>query len=81
MPTLEHNERARGAFMSDISHALRTPLAVLRAELDALQDSIRPMTPNSLGSLHQQVGQLGQLIEYLYDVSLTDVGAHRSIWR
>ncbi|KHL56250.1 sensor histidine kinase efflux regulator BaeS [Xanthomonas euvesicatoria pv. euvesicatoria] len=72
---LEHNERARRDFMADISHELRTPLAVLRAELEALQDGIRPMTPNSLGSLHQQVGQLGKLIEDLYDVSLTDVGA------
>jgi len=72
---LEHNERARREFMADISHELRTPLAVLRAELEALQDGIRPMTPASLGSLHQQVGQLGKLIEDLYDVSLTDVGA------
>ncbi|AJC46297.1 sensor histidine kinase efflux regulator BaeS [Xanthomonas sacchari] len=72
---LEHNERARRAFMADISHELRTPLAVLRAELEALQDGIRPMTSDSLGSLHQQIGQLGKLIEDLYDVSLTDVGA------
>ncbi|WP_420008226.1 sensor histidine kinase efflux regulator BaeS [Xanthomonas sacchari] len=72
---LEHNERARRDFMADISHELRTPLAVLRAELEALQDGIRPMTQHSLGSLHQQVGQLGKLIEDLYDVSLTDVGA------
>ncbi|KMM77034.1 histidine kinase [Xanthomonas sp. NCPPB 1128] len=72
---LEHNERARRDFMADISHELRTPLAVLRAELEALQDGIRPMTPDSLGSLHQQIGQLGKLIEDLYDVSLTDVGA------
>ncbi|MCI2262174.1 sensor histidine kinase efflux regulator BaeS [Xanthomonas indica] len=72
---LEHNERARRDFMADISHELRTPLAVLRAELEALQDGIRPMTSDSLGSLHQQIGQLGKLIEDLYDVSLTDVGA------
>ncbi|WP_149194514.1 sensor histidine kinase efflux regulator BaeS [Luteimonas suaedae] len=72
---LEHNERARRSFMADISHELRTPLAVLRAELEALQDGIRPMTPESLSSLHQQVGQLGQLIEDLHDLSLTDIGA------
>ena len=72
---LEHNERARRGFMADISHELRTPLAVLRAELEALQDGIRPLTPASLGALHQQVGQLGQLIQDLHDLSLTDVGA------
>jgi len=72
---LEHNERARRGFMADISHELRTPLAVLRAELEALQDGIRPMTPASLASLHQQVGQLGELIDDLHDLSLTDVGA------
>lgn len=72
---LEHNERARRDFMADISHELRTPLAVLRAELEALQDGIRPLTPGSMASLHQQVGQLGKLIEDLYELSLTDVGA------
>ncbi len=72
---LEHNERARRDFMADISHELRTPLAVLRAELEALQDGIRPLTPGSMASLHQEVGQLGKLIEDLYDLSLTDVGA------
>jgi len=72
---LEHNERARRGFMADISHELRTPLAVLRAELEALQDGIRPMSPASLSALHQQLGQLGQLIDDLHDLSLTDVGA------
>lgn len=72
---LEHNERARRVFMADISHELRTPLAVLRAELEALQDGIRPMSPASLSALHQQVGQLGQLIDDLHDLSLTDAGA------
>ncbi|WP_200843468.1 sensor histidine kinase efflux regulator BaeS [Pantoea sp. 18069] len=72
---LEHNERARRGFMADISHELRTPLAVLRAELEALQDGIRPMAPALLSALHQQVGQLGQLVDDLHDLSLTDVGA------
>ncbi|KER88555.1 histidine kinase [Xanthomonas arboricola pv. celebensis] len=72
---LDNNERARRDFMADVSHELRTPLAVLRAELEALQDGIRPMTRESLTSLHQEVGQLGKLIEDLYDLSLTDVGA------
>lgn len=72
---LARNESARRDFMADISHELRTPLAVLRAELEALQDGIRPVTRDSLISLHQEVGQLGKLVEDLYDLSLTDVGA------
>lgn len=72
---LEHNERARRTFMADISHELRTPLAVVRAEIEAIQDGIRPPAAKSLEVMHQQVGRLGDLIDDLHDLSLTDVGA------
>ncbi|BDB28361.1 two-component sensor histidine kinase [Cupriavidus sp. TA19] len=72
---LENNERTRRAFMADISHELRTPLAVIRAEVEAIQDGIRPPTPQSLDAMHQEVGRLGKLIDDLHDLSLTDVGA------
>lgn len=72
---LEGTERARRDFMADISHELRTPLAVMRAELEAIQDGIRPATGDSLAALHQQVGQLGELVDDLHDLSLTSVGA------
>src|SRR3546814_2119920 len=57
--------------MADISHELRTPLAVLRAELEAIQDGIRPLMPNSLAPLQGQVQQLGKLIEDLHELSMT----------
>lgn len=72
---LEHNERSRRGFMADISHELRTPLAVVRAEVEAIQDGIRPVTPQSLDVIHQEVGRLDKLIDDLHDLSLTDVGA------
>ncbi|CAM5208924.1 histidine kinase OS=Castellaniella defragrans (strain DSM / CCUG 39792 / 65Phen) OX=1437824 GN=BN940_09096 PE=4 SV=1 [Castellaniella denitrificans] len=71
---LEHNERARRTFMANISHELRTPLAVIRAEVEAIQDGINPPTAESLGVIHQEVGQLGKLIGDLHDLSLTDIG-------
>lgn len=71
---LERNESARRAFMADIAHELRTPLAVMRAELEAIQDGIRTADAESLAALHQQVGQLGQLIDDLHELSLTDAG-------
>ena len=72
---LEHNERSRRSFMADISHELRTPLAVVRAEIEAVQDGIRPVTPQSLDVIHQEIGRLDKLIDDLHDLSLTDVGA------
>jgi len=72
--TLEHSEQARREFMADISHELRTPLSVLRAEMEAIQDGIRPMTPASLLPLQGEVRQLGKLIDDLHDLALTQSG-------
>jgi len=73
--TLEKNERQRRQWVADISHELRTPLAVLRGEIEALQDGIRPATPESLHSLHGEVQRLTRLVEDLYQLALSDVGA------
>lgn len=73
--TLENTERNRRSFMADISHELRTPLAVLRAELEAVQDSIRPMTPATLAPLQGEVEQLGKLIDDLHELAVTQADA------
>lgn len=73
--TLERNERMRRDFMADISHELRTPLAVLRGELEALEDGVRKLDDDSLCSLQQEVAQLSNLVDDLYELSLADVGA------
>jgi two-component system, OmpR family, sensor histidine kinase BaeS len=72
---LEKNEKARRQWVADISHELRTPLAVLRGEIEALQDGIRPTSPAALGSLHAEVLRLGWLVDDLYQLSLSDLGA------
>lgn len=73
--TLEKNEEARRRWIADISHELRTPLAVLRGEIEALQDGIRQAGPQTLASLHGEVMRLGRLVEDLYQLALSDVGA------
>jgi len=72
---LEKNEQLRRRFIADVSHELRTPLAVARAEIEAIEDGVRPLTRESLGSLKHEVGALGKLVEDLYQLSLADVGA------
>lgn len=72
---LAHNEQLRRSFMADVSHELRTPLSVLRGELEAIEDGVRPMTPATLASLQSEVATLSKLVNDLYDLSLSDIGA------
>jgi two-component system sensor histidine kinase BaeS len=52
-------------WLADIAHELRTPLAAMRAEIEATQDGVRPYTPSTAKRLHRQVTRLGQLVEDL----------------
>ena len=73
--TLEKNEAARRQWVADISHELRTPLSVLRGEIEAFQDGVREATPQAIGALHGEVMKLGRLVNDLYELSLSDLGA------
>jgi two-component system sensor histidine kinase BaeS len=73
--TLEASREARTRWVSDIAHELRTPLAVLRGEIEAMQDGVRPLDLNNLGSLAQEVAQLERLVADLRLLSQSDDGA------
>jgi len=73
--TLEQNEKARRLWVADISHELRTPLSILRGEIEAIQDGIREPVPETMRSLHAEVMRLSRLVDDLYQLSLSDVGA------
>jgi two-component system, OmpR family, sensor histidine kinase BaeS len=72
---LQETEHSRRQWVADISHELRTPLSVLRGEVEALQDGMRPWSEEALGSLHGEIMQLSRLVDELYQLSLSDVGA------
>ncbi|PHS16428.1 MAG: hypothetical protein COA86_12405 [Kangiella sp.] len=73
--TLKNNLSARQQWIADISHELRTPVAILRAELEAVQDGIRPLSMDTVESLHQEILRLTRLINDLHELSLSDSGA------
>ena len=73
--TLEANEQARRRWVADIAHELRTPLALLQAEIEAAQDGVRPLDGRTLAALHADTLRLGRLVEDLHELSLTDLGA------
>lgn len=73
--TMENYEQMRHQWISDIAHELRTPLSVLQGEIEALQDRIRQITPESFKSLHEEVSHLNRLVRDLHDLSLAESGS------
>lgn len=73
--SLDKNEQARRQFVADISHELRTPLAILGGEIEAIQDGIQDLSLESIGSLQVEVFRLNRLVDDLYQLALSDVGA------
>jgi two-component system sensor histidine kinase BaeS len=72
---LEQTETARRRWVADISHELRTPVALLRAQLEALQDGVRPLDLGEVDQLHGDVLRLSRLVDDLYQLAMTDLGA------
>jgi two-component system sensor histidine kinase BaeS len=73
--TLRANESSRKQWVSDISHELRTPIAVLKGQIEAMIDGIRPSDKDSLKQLNNNIDQLGKLVNDLYQLSLSDQGS------
>ncbi|MGB5736410.1 MAG: ATP-binding protein [Thiohalocapsa sp.] len=72
---LERTEQTRRRWVADISHELRTPVSLLRADIEAMQDGVRPLDQNTLTSLHGDTQRLARLVDDLYELSMTDLGA------
>jgi two-component system, OmpR family, sensor histidine kinase BaeS len=73
--TLQRNEAMRRRMMADVAHELRTPLAVIQGELAAVEDGVRSLGPATLSSLQSEARALGNLVDDLYQLALSDLGA------
>jgi two-component system sensor histidine kinase BaeS len=73
--TLSATRQARQQWIADIAHELRTPLAVLRAEIESLEDGVRPLDQRAVASLAYETARLSRLTEDLHTLSMSDVGA------
>ncbi|MFZ2445845.1 MAG: ATP-binding protein [Syntrophobacteraceae bacterium] len=69
---LEKHEQMRRQWIADISHELRTPIAILRGEIEAMQDGVREITPEALASLHFEVLHVGRIVQDLHELSLIE---------
>lgn len=72
--SLQRAENSRRAMTADIAHELRNPLAIQRANLEALQDGVYPLEPDSLEPIMAQNQLLTRLVEDLHTLAMADSG-------
>lgn len=70
---LQDTEEHRRQWVADTSHELRTPLAVLRAQMESLQDGVRSATPENIALMLRQTLSLTSLVDTLYELARADI--------
>ncbi|HKY77854.1 MAG TPA: ATP-binding protein [Acidimicrobiia bacterium] len=71
---LEAADAARRQFLADVTHELRTPLAVLQSGIEAQLDGIHPRDDAHLTSLLDETHVLTRVVEDLHTLALAGAG-------
>ncbi len=72
--SLRKDEQMRKALTADIAHELRNPLAVQRANLEALLDGVYPLNNENILPILEQNQLLTRLVDDLRTLALVDAG-------
>lgn len=72
--SLSRAQTQRRQMIADVAHELRTPLAVLQANVEGMQDGVVQNDTEQLGALHEQVLHLNRLVGDLRLLSLAEAG-------
>lgn len=72
--SLAETEQLRQTLVADVAHELRTPLAVLRGNLESLLAGVTKPSEETLASLHDEVLRMTYLVRDLQELSLADAG-------
>jgi signal transduction histidine kinase len=72
---LKANDEQRRSFLADITHELRTPLSVIRGQVEAIGDGMYPADTAHLAPILDATRALDRLVEDLRTLVLTDAGS------
>ena len=72
--SLAKAEEQRRRLFSDIAHELKTPIAVIQGNLEAIADGVADPTPERVASLREETALLTRLVTDLRDLSLAEAG-------
>lgn len=73
--SLQQLEASRRRWIAELSHEMRTPLAVLRGEVECLIDGVRPLDRPALVSLQGEVARLTRLMDDFHQLAMSDLRA------
>lgn len=68
-------EQRRRSFLADVTHELKTPLAVIRGQAEGIADGIYPASAESVAPILEAARSLEVLIEDLRTLGLAEAGA------
>ena len=66
---LSNEERLRRQWTQDIAHDLRTPVAALKAQFEAIQEGVVDASPDRLNAVYGEVERIEELVNDLRELS------------
>ena len=74
---LQANETQRRALLADVAHELRTPLSVIRGNVEGMLDGVYPPDEDHLGPLLEETAVMARLLDDLQTLSTAEAGVLR----
>jgi signal transduction histidine kinase len=72
---LEADEQQRRSLLADVTHELRTPLAVVQGNVEAIIDGVHPADEAHLSAILDETRVLTRLVEDLRTLALSEAGS------
>jgi two-component system sensor histidine kinase BaeS len=72
--SLQTQESLRKKLIADVAHELRTPLGVMRGELEAVMDGMLPHGPERVQSLYEETGRLKKIVDGIEELNEAEAG-------
>jgi two-component system, OmpR family, sensor histidine kinase BaeS len=74
---LEANEAQRRSLLADVAHELRTPLSVIRGNVEGMLDGVYPADETHLGPILEETAVMARLLDDLQTLSTAEAGVLR----
>jgi two-component system sensor histidine kinase BaeS len=72
---LEANQEQRRRLLADVTHELRTPLSIIRGNVEGMLDGIYPRDDPHLSPIVEETKQMARLLDDLHTLATAEAGA------